>query len=59
MKDHVIRKLRNNLRCRNDIDEDRLARENAPQRFLIGLFDKFQWAGPWPRINFGAFPGDQ
>jgi hypothetical protein len=44
MKDHVIRKIRNNLRCRNDVDEDRLANENASQRFLIGFFDKLQWA---------------
>ena len=46
MKDHLIRKIRNNLCCGNDIDEDRFASEDASQRFLIGLFDKLQWAAP-------------
>ncbi len=42
MKDHVVRELRNGLRCRNDIDEDRLTGDDAPEGFLIGLIDDLQ-----------------
>ncbi len=42
MQDHAIRELRNGLRCRNDIDQDRLAGDDAPQGFLIGLIDALQ-----------------
>ena len=42
MKDHAVRQIRNGLRCRNDIDQNRITGENPPQRFLIGLVDCLQ-----------------
>jgi hypothetical protein len=42
MEDHVVREFRNGLRCRNNIDEDRLTGDDAPQGFLIGLINDLQ-----------------
>src|SRR5262249_1600438 len=42
MQDHVIGKIRNRLRGRHHVDQGRLAGKQAPQHFLIGLFDFLQ-----------------
>jgi hypothetical protein len=39
VKDHTIRELRDGIACPNDINEDRLAADNAGQGFAIGLID--------------------
>src|ERR1044072_6984268 len=42
MKDHAVGQIRNGFRCRNDIDQNRIAGANAPHRFMVGLVDGLQ-----------------
>jgi hypothetical protein len=42
VKDHTVREDGNRIVCRNDINQDRLALDDPPQGFAVGLIDAVQ-----------------